>query len=97
MTWTYVEDCAEAFYRAYKTAKPRHRIFNVSGEIRPVKHTVDLMRTLFPAADIKIGTDPVNTLPYLSTDRIREELGFEPRYSMEEGIKDYVGQLSGRL
>ena len=93
--WSYVKDCAEAFYCAYRAAKPKHRIFNFSGEIRTIRETVGYLRTLFPQASIDMGTEPAVILNCLKTDRIREELGFVPRYSMEEGIKDYVDHLLG--
>lgn len=96
VSWSYVKDCADAFYHAYKADKPKSQIFNFTGEIRPVKDAVDYVKTFFPNARITMGSKGVRTLPYLDGSRIREELGFEPRYSMEEGIKDYIDLLSAR-
>jgi nucleoside-diphosphate-sugar epimerase len=94
--WSYVKDCAEAFYCAYRAPKPKHRIFNFSGEIRTIGETVGCLRTLFPQASIDMGTAPIEILPYFKTDRISEELGFQPIYPMEKGMKDYAERLSGR-
>jgi nucleoside-diphosphate-sugar epimerase len=96
VNWSYVKDCADAFYHAYKVDKPKSRLFNFTGEIRPVKDAVDYVKTLFPNARITMGSKGERTLPYLDGSRIRSELGFEPRYSMERGIKDYVDLLSHR-
>jgi nucleoside-diphosphate-sugar epimerase len=95
--WSYVEDCAEALYCAYRAPKPKRRIFNFSGEIRTIEDTVNCLRSLFPKASIDAGTAPATILCYFKTDRIREELGFEPRYPMERGIKDYADRLQGRV
>jgi len=54
------------------------------------------VKSLFPKARITMGDKGVRTLPYLDGSRMREELGFEPRYSMEEGIKDYVNLIFSR-
>ncbi|TAK36179.1 MAG: NAD(P)-dependent oxidoreductase [Chloroflexota bacterium] len=93
LPWSYVKDCALAFYCAYKADRPEHRIFNFMCEVRPVKDTVDYLKTLFPNAAIEIGTEAATMVPYLDTQRIRDELGFKPEYSMEQGIKDYVDIL----
>jgi nucleoside-diphosphate-sugar epimerase len=94
--WSYVKDAAEALYCAYRAPKPKHRIFNFSGEIRTIADTILYLRSLFPQASIDVGTEPITILPYVKTNRIAEELGFEPSYSMEKGIKDYADRLLGR-
>jgi UDP-glucose 4-epimerase len=96
VNWSYVKDCADAFYHAYKADKPKSRLFNFTGEIRPVKDAVDYVKTLFPKARVTMGSKGERTLPYLDGSRIRSELGFEPRYTMEKGIKDYIDLLSHR-
>ncbi len=93
MSWTYVEDVAEAFYLAYLANDPPHRVFNVTGEIRPVGDAVAYLTSRFPDAPLATGEDPAVTLPLATGDRIREELGFTPGYTMERGIDDYLARL----
>ncbi len=95
--WSYVKDAAEAFYCAYRAPKPKHRIFNFSGEIRTIEDTIGCLRALFPQASIDVGTEPATVIPYFKTNRIQDELGFESHYPMEKGIKDYADRLLGSL
>ncbi|MBI2906432.1 MAG: NAD(P)-dependent oxidoreductase [Chloroflexi bacterium] len=91
--WTYVEDAAEALVRALKADKLPVRIFNMSGEVRTAAETVDYLRTLAPIGKVEFGRAPVRRLPLVDAAPIREYLGFEPKVSMEQGIKDYVEKL----
>ena len=75
VAWSYVKDCADAFYHAYRADKPKSRVFNFTGEIRPVKDTVDYLKTLLPNARITMGTEGVRTLPYLDGGRIAASSG----------------------
>jgi nucleoside-diphosphate-sugar epimerase len=96
LTWSYVKDCADAFYHAYKADEPKSRIFNVTGEIRPVKDAVGYLKTLFPKARITIGSKGVRVIPYLDSSLIHSDLGFKSRYSMEKGFEDYLDLLLSR-
>lgn len=91
--WTYVEDVAEAFLCALRAPKPPVRIFNVSGEIRTTADTVNYLKSLLPGAKIDFGREPARRLPLADATPIREHLGFQPRFSMEEGIKDYLARM----
>ena len=93
MSWTYVEDAAEAFYLAYRAEDPPHRVFNVTGEIRTIGEAIAHVRSLLPGAPLEPGSDPVSTLPLAEGGRIREELGFVPRFGLERGIEDYLDRL----
>jgi nucleoside-diphosphate-sugar epimerase len=53
-------------------------------------------RDLIPGAEIQFGTQRERRIPILTNDLIRAELGWEPKFSMEEGMRDYVARLRGR-
>jgi UDP-glucose 4-epimerase len=95
--WSYIEDIASAFYVAYKAVRPKNRILNVAGEIRPVRDAVDCVRRLFPDVKLTIGTEGVRAGAYLNADLILRELGFKPEYSMEKGMKDYADRVMKSL
>ena len=95
--WTYVEDVARAFHTALRAPKPKVRLFNVSGDARTVAESVEFVRTdLVPGAEIQLGTERERRIPVLTNDLIRAELGWEPKFSMEEGMRDYAIRLRGR-
>ena len=95
--WTYVEDVARAFHTALRAPKPAVRIFNVSGDAKTVAESVGFVRReLAPDADIQFGTERERRIPILTNDLIRTELGWEPKFSMEEGMRDYADRLRGR-
>ena len=95
--WTYVEDVARAFHNGLRAPKPAIRIFNVSGDAKTVAESVEFVRReLAPGAEIQFGTERERRIPVLTNDLIRAELGWEPKFSMEEGMRDYAARLSGR-
>ena len=91
--WTYVEDVASAFLCTLRAPKPSVRIFNVSGEVRTTAETVNYLKSLIPGAQIEFGREPARRLPIVDGTPIKAHLGFEPRFSMEEGIKDYLARM----
>jgi nucleoside-diphosphate-sugar epimerase len=96
LSWTYVEDAAEAFYLAYKADDTPHRIFNVTGEIRTVGEAVGHINSRLQESGLETGSELAVTLPLADGGRIREELGFVPAYSMERGIDAYIERLNDR-
>jgi nucleoside-diphosphate-sugar epimerase len=96
LSWTYVEDAAEAFYLAYKADDTPHRIFNVTGEIRTVGEAVGHINSRLQESCLETGSELAVTLPLADGGRIREELGFVPAYSMERGIDAYIERLNDR-
>lgn len=95
--WTYVEDVARAFHTALRAPKPAVRIFNVSGDARTVRESVEFVRSeIAPGARIDFGDRRERRIPVLTNHLIREHLGWEPKYSMEEGMRDYAARLRTR-
>lgn len=102
LDFTYVEDAAQGVILLYKAENLKNKIFNIATGIgRSVGEVVGLTRkyTHFPV-DVEIG--PGKVMPRceaLNITRAREELGYRPRYQLEQGIKlyaDYLGKMSKR-
>lgn len=95
--WTYVEDVARAFHTALRAPQPKVRIFNVSGDAKTVRESVEFVRSeIAPDAQITFGDQRERRIPILTNDLIRAELGWEPKFSMQEGMRDYAARLRGR-
>lgn len=92
----YVEDVADAVLHALDAPSHRHRVYNVTGgtTVR-FGDVIDRLRVLVPEAVWEIGP---GTLGYdfqgtFSLDRIREDLGWQPAVSLDEGLRRYVAWL----
>lgn len=88
--WMYVADAVEVIRLVYRAAALRDRVFNVASECRHVGEITHFLRSLLPEADISVSESPHVMTSLLRTDRLRNELGFEPRYTTEEGLTEYV-------
>lgn len=94
--WMYCRDAAEVFLRAYRVKNPPHRIFNMSGAPRKTGEITAYLRELLPQAKISVSDKPFVMTSLLKTDRLREELGFTPKYTVEEGILAYLNDVRKR-
>ena len=93
MNWLYVDDAARATLLAAKAARTKTRAFNISGDIRSVREVADYVRKLLPGADITLLPGFRGRASQYDTTRIEEELGFHPRWSMEEGVKQTINTV----
>jgi nucleoside-diphosphate-sugar epimerase len=94
--WMYVADAAEVFTRAYRAKEPKHRIFNMSGACRPTSEITAYLRAILPQAKISVSDKPLAMTSLVKTDRLRTELDFTPKYTVEEGILAYLNEVRKR-
>jgi UDP-glucose 4-epimerase len=96
----YVGDVARAI-RAALTARELSRwIFNIgTGEASTPRDFLDAAARLFPEHRVELGPGPSNLAPGRRTYSLfdigaaRRELGYEPAYDVELGVRDYVETL----
>jgi nucleoside-diphosphate-sugar epimerase len=90
--FTYVLDAAQGIYLLYKKKNPASKIYNFSsGESYKIEEVVTLCKkyTYFPV-DISLGNGKLmNRVEGLDITRARKDLGYQPEYNIEEGIKLY--------
>jgi nucleoside-diphosphate-sugar epimerase len=91
----YAVDMAEAFWCALTAARPQHEVFSLTSERRRVGDITKRMRELLPNAEINVAADPIFPGPLFSNRRLVDELGFQPRYTVESGIKAYIDDVFG--
>ena len=91
--WCYAADAAEAWWLVLTAADPPHRAYNLRAEQRPIGDYTAELRRLLPDARIEVGEAPVHVGQLMDNTRIREELGFEPRYTIETGLADYIERI----
>ncbi|MBL0418903.1 NAD(P)-dependent oxidoreductase [Ramlibacter sp. AW1] len=96
----YADDVAEAIVLALLHPKPRYTEYNISHARATTLHDLaDAVRRQVPRADIEIagGLDyigsGVNYAGILDNTRARADLGFEPRFSLDSAVADYIRQM----
>jgi UDP-glucose 4-epimerase len=96
--FTFVKDCAEVLTRVNAAPELQHRVYNVGGgRAFTMQDVVDSVKEMVPDAKIELrpGSSPGNSSKdaYLDLSRVKDELGFTPRYPIERGIPEYITWL----
>lgn len=96
----YAKDVAQAIVRAVEAPRLARPAYNIGrGVGTSLRDFADVIRTSYPDASIEIGPGleylglgPVHCVMDIS--RARAELGYEPVFDLEAGVKDYVESLA---
>lgn len=94
----YVGDEASGFIAAALADAPSYNRYIVgTGEQASLADVADYVRAHVPDAEFEMsdrrGQDALEALPPSDTSRIREDLGWEPEYTIEEAVEVYVDWL----
>lgn len=96
LDFTYIEDAGRGTALLYQAKDLKHQIFNIAtGVPNSVGRVAELAQkySRFPVT-VELGPgELMQRCEALDITRAREELGFEPQYSLEEGIKRYAEWL----
>ena len=97
--YTHVKDIAQAAIKALDVPASTltQRIFNIgSGTMHSATQVAETVRNILPEADIEIGAglseleqSDMRARGMLDLTAARQQLKYEPRYSLEAGIRDY--------
>lgn len=93
INWLYVEDAARATVMASKAATTRTRAFNIDGDIHSVDEAVDYIRGLIPGAELTVLQGPSLFVAKYDTTPIREEIGYYPEWTLEQGMKQVIDKI----
>jgi UDP-glucose 4-epimerase len=89
----YVKDLANGIALAVHTSPLPHQIYNLgSGTLTTIEDVEGALKTIFPGIRMKRGK-PTPARPRMDITRARTELGFNPEYRLETGLRDYVAEL----
>ena len=93
----YAKDVGRAVDRAMTVPMPPVTVFNIgAGHVTTFDELVFAARRIFPALQVEIITDGsvrAAAKQPLDLTRAREYLGWEPRYSLDTALSDYVSDL----
>jgi nucleoside-diphosphate-sugar epimerase len=90
---TYVRDSAAATVLALMHEKPSYRLYNVASSedtYVTLQEISDIIHEVVPEAGTITFTGEGREIGPMDTTRIRENLGFEPRYGIAEGVRAMV-------
>ncbi|HLW58652.1 MAG TPA: NAD(P)-dependent oxidoreductase [bacterium] len=92
----HVKDCAHGCVRAVLARETPSRVYNIgTGEVTTLDEAASVLRRLVPGCDLAVGPGLLGIKHYCRLDisRARAELGYAPRFSLEEGLRDCLADL----
>ncbi len=96
----YVKDVANSIVLACFAENLKHQVFNIgTGKLYQLQDFANTIKKLYPEAvfDIGPGLDYMGggspRYSVLNISRAKEELDYRPKFSLEEGVRDYVGTM----
>ena len=93
LDFTYVKDTAHGFVLAALSPKAENEIFNITrGEARSLKDLAAIIKRHIPDAEV-VEKDFEEYIPKrgsLDINKARTVLGYEPNYSLEDGIAEHI-------
>jgi nucleoside-diphosphate-sugar epimerase len=97
----HVRDCAELYVKllSYPSEKIDGKVFNAGYQNLSINEIAELVRSVI-GKNVEIVSTPTddNRSYHISSERIKNELGFEPRYSIEDAVKDLKAAFeSGKI
>jgi UDP-glucuronate decarboxylase len=106
-TYTYISDAVNAMFKVLLNSKDI--VYNIADEKSKtsIKQLAESLVNIYPERNLKLVFDiqePSNnngcasfTLGILSTDKIKKELGWEPKYSIHDGFKRTIEFIESEL
>jgi UDP-glucuronate 4-epimerase len=101
--FTYVKDTAKGVLLLYKAKTIKNKIFNIAGgQSYSLKDVLNTVKNYSSPTSIEIGPGKISPARGFPVDisLAREELGFQPEYTLERGVSEYadwIKNLKARL
>jgi len=102
IAYTYIKDLAQAIFLSIKMKKTKNSVFNIDGgRIVTVREVAEAVKSIYPNAHIEVGSGYWPTISQQTPTRgpgdltrARQDLGYEPQYSINEGVKEFAQYLA---
>ncbi len=97
VNWLYVEDAARVMIIAGKVATTKTRAFTVHGDVRSFAEVAAYVKSLIPGADITLLPGRTGFASKFDTAQAREELGYQPQWTIEKGVKKVIDYIRRQI
>ncbi|MGD8291185.1 MAG: NAD(P)-dependent oxidoreductase [Desulfobacterales bacterium] len=100
LDFTYIEDAARGTALLYQAKAVQHDIYNIATGVPTSLGRVAALCQRYSSFPVEVDLGPgelMQRCEALDISRARKELGFEPEYSVEEGIQKYARWLEDKL
>jgi nucleoside-diphosphate-sugar epimerase len=89
----YVKDLANGIALAVHTSPLAHNVYNLgSGRLTTLEDVEQALGAIFPGVPMRRGKlTPAR--PRMDITRAKTDLGYNPEYKLEAGLRDYVAEL----
>lgn len=85
--WQYVEDIADLLVKCIDLPRTRTPVFNTQFDRRSIREAGAFVRELIPSAVITYQPGEFGIAWELDDSVLQEEIGFEPMFTMERGLR----------
>ena len=93
----YVKDCAHGICLVHTAKKLAHKTYNISsGRSARNQDLVDAIKKVIPDAKLNLepGKSPrARKDPYGDLTQIKADVGYQPKFTLESAVEDYIGWL----
>ena len=94
----YINDAARGIALLQTADKLDHKLYNVSsGRATTNQDIVNAIKKVFPDFEVELPDGHMPGLPetlwYFDITRLHKDTGFEPKFTIETGISDYISWL----
>jgi len=90
----HIEDLTNLYVEllVFPTQRVKNKIWNVGFENHKVSEIAQIVKDIVGRDDVQIVTTPTDDLRsyHISSKKIREDLGFVPKYAIEDAVQDLV-------
>jgi len=96
LDYIHIEDTIAGMIGAVNAPALHYKIYNLGGgQFTPFNNVIDIVRTLYPSADIQVGPGGLgyDDIGCMDNSRAREDFGYEPSMPLESGVKGYAQWL----
>ena len=98
----HIEDLTNLYVDllSFSTQQVRNKIWNVGFENHKVSEIARIVKDIVGRKEVQIVTTPTNDQRsyHISSEKIRDDLGFVPKYAIEDAVQDLANAfLSGKV
>jgi UDP-glucose 4-epimerase len=98
--WLYIKDAVKALLILLELKEQPQIAYNIMSGLYTVREAMTIAQSLFPDAEIEIGEGGELTSPYPTSfddSKARQEIGWQPDYSIEQAMQEHVEILRRKL